>query len=196
MTQNKKVKIAVTGGIGSGKSTVMKHIAEKGYRTFSCDEIYKDLLKESDFVKKITDSFGDVLDSFGNLDRKRLSKIVFGDEVKLHKLNSITHPAIMERAIMLMNEYDISFIEVPLLFENGFEKLFDSVIVVLRNKDERISAVMQRDRISEEEALSRINSQCDYENVDFTKYYVIHNMGNCALLKRNTEKVLAAILSN
>ena len=90
MTQN-NVKIAITGGIGSGKSTVAEIIAKQGYTVISCDAIYSRLLSDKEFVNVLSAEFGDILTEEGTLDRKRLSTVVFSDKAKLAKLNEITH---------------------------------------------------------------------------------------------------------
>ncbi len=189
MTQS-NIKIAITGGIGSGKSTVAEIIANQGFTVISCDEIYNNLLQSKDFLNRLYEEFGNVLADDGNLDKKKLSEIVFSDKEKLKRLNELTHPAIMNEAIKRMSGKGIFFCEVPLLFECGYEKLFDKIIVVLRDASERVSAIVNRDKIEEKEAYSRINSQIDYEKLQFEKYYVIHN--NCGLigLKEKTIKLL------
>jgi len=194
MTQS-KIKIAVTGGIGSGKSAVCKIIGECGYKVFSCDKIYADLLTEKDFLVKLKNELGEEYFSCGKLDRKKLSAAVFSDENLLKKLNGLTHPAIIEKALSLMDGYNLSFCEVPLLFENAFEKFFDGVIVVLRDKEERVRAVSKRDNISENNVLLRINRQYNYDIDDFAKYYVIHNSGNLDDLTAKTAQILQKIVS-
>ncbi len=177
MMQN-NVKIALTGGICSGKSTVAKIIKEQGYPVISCDEIYYELLNDKSFVNSIVKEFGNVENADGTLNREKLAEIVFNDKDKLQVLNSVTHPQIMNRAMQLMSGCGIFFCEVPLLFEGNYEVLFDNVIVVLRNKEERIKELMQRAEINESQAKLRINSQYDYESHSFIKYYVTHNYGN------------------
>ena len=89
-----KIKIAVTGGIGSGKSLVIQILKEMGFPCFSCDEIYKEIIQTQDYVEKIKQAFpGVVID--GKIDRKRLGAFVFQEESKLEKLNEIAHPLIM-----------------------------------------------------------------------------------------------------
>lgn len=192
MTQN-NIKIAITGGIGSGKSTVCNIIKKHGYPVFSCDKIYSELLASAEFINTINKEFGGVLNSNGSLNREALSKLVFNNVVARKKLNSITHPAIMSAAFKKMDGSNIAFLEVPLLFENGFEALFNGVIVVLRKKEDRVNSVIARDNLGREQVLLRINSQIDYDNFDFTKYYVIHNSESLADLERNTQKILAKI---
>ena len=195
MTQN-NLKIAITGGIGSGKSTVAEIIKEQGYTVVSCDEVYNELLCDKVFLNKLTSEFGDILDSEGKLDRKKLSATVFADETKLKRLNEITHPAIMEEVFRRMPDEKVCFCEVPLLFEGGFEDRFDKVIVVLRDKELRIKAVENRDNIDEKTVKSRINNQLNYENTTFEKYYVIHNNSDLANLRTKTLEAVADIIKN
>lgn len=189
MRQNKI--IAITGGIGSGKSTVAKILRDKGYSVYSCDEIYAELTRDKEFLEKLNGQFGDILNADGWLNRKKLSQIVFADAEKLKLLNSITHPAIYDRILTLSSgRDDVCFFEVPLLFEDGKENMFDEVIVVLRDKEKRIEEVMRRDELSEEEVISRINNQFNYENYNFAKYYVIHNDYDLNYLRSQIDKLL------
>lgn len=194
MKQN-NIKIAVTGGIGSGKSAVANIIKEQGYAVFSCDEIYNELLRDEAFIKKLTQTFGTEILTDERLNKPKLAQIVFNDEKKLEDLNGITHNLIMQKAMELAKKEEMSFCEVPLLFENGYEKLFDNVIVVLRNEAERIKSIVSRSKICEQDVLKRIKVQFDYKNGDFTKYYVIHNNGNLTDLRTNTCEILNMINS-
>lgn len=192
MTQS-NVRIAITGGIGSGKSAVCEIIKKQGYPVYSCDAIYTELLASTEFLNKINSEFGGVVTSDGKLDRQALSAAIFNNEAALKKLNSITHPEIMSAAFKKMEGCRLAFLEVPLLFESGFENLFDGVIVVLRDLEDRINSVISRDNSDRESVLLRINKQFDYVNSDFTKYYVIHNDGNLADLALKTDKILQKI---
>ena len=192
MKQSKK--IAVTGGIGSGKSTVMKIIAGKGYPIFSCDEIYSQLTSDSDFLNILRHSFGDILNSDGTLDRKKLSEIVFNNPAKLAELDKITHPAIYKEMFRMADEAGgICFCEVPLLFESGAESLFDGVIIVMRNEVQRIKSVTARDKLPEQDVKKRILNQFDYDSADFAMYYVIHNNGDLSELEWQTEEIIKKI---
>ncbi|MDE7082773.1 MAG: dephospho-CoA kinase [Clostridia bacterium] len=186
-------KFAITGGIGSGKSTVAEIIRRQNYVVLSCDEIYKELLQRPEFIEKLGREFNGVINPDGTLNRGALSEKVFADTVALEKLNSITHPAIMEEVLKKTEGYRLSFTEVPLLFENGFESYFDGVIVVLRNLEDRIVAVSKRDKIAAENVILRVKSQFNYENCNFAKYYVIHNDGNFKELERKTAEILEKI---
>lgn len=195
MTQS-NYKIAITGGIGSGKSTVAEIISREGYPVFSCDEIYNELLCRREFLNKIAQEFEGVLNPDGTLDRVKLSEKVFNNKAELEKLNAITHPAIMEEVFTRSEKYKISFTEVPLLFESGLENYFDGTIVVLRKFEDRITSVSKRDGIDPNSVILRINSQFNYDNCNFAKYYVIHNDGNFDDLTRETDRILQKILKN
>ena len=187
------IKIAIAGGICSGKSTVANIIREQGYKVISCDEIYTELLTDTNFIKLLDNEFGCVENTDGTLNRTRLSEIVFNDSEKLRKLNLITHPKIMQKAMAQMTGEGIHFCEVPLLFENGFEKLFDSAIVVLRDEAERAKVLIERNGIDRKQAILRIKSQFDYQNNSYIEYYVIDNNTNLLDLRSKTLNVLEKI---
>ena len=191
----KQNKIAITGGIGSGKSTVCKILKEKGYAVFSCDEIYADLLSNGSLIGELIKAFGaDILDSSGALNRKMLSEIVFADEKQRERLNKITHAKIFEEMFRRAEEISGTvFFEVPLLFEGNYQNLFDNVIVVLRNNKSRVESIKQRDNLSEVEVLKRIKNQYNYKNSKFAQYYVIHNDGKINDLCDIIDKMLLKI---
>lgn len=188
-------KIAVTGGIGSGKSTVCRLIEEAGFPVFSFDKIYSELLKEGKLSEAIAEEFGaEILNTDGTLDRCALSEKIFGNDHKRQKLNEITHPKIFNRAFSLTrNLSGLIFFEVPLLFEGGYQNKFDEVVVVLRSRSARIVSVSERDNLSVEKIERRIKSQYDYDNMNFAQYYVIHNDGNFDDLCNETTNMLAKI---
>ena len=158
-------KIAITGGIGSGKSTVSNILKEKGYPVYSCDEIYAELIHSENYICAIEKAFPSVVKE-GKIDKKLLSNIIFSNAQARTRLNEIAHPLIMKRLFERMNETDgeIVFAEVPLLFEGDFENLFERTIIVMRKVDERVRAVCMRDGISAQKAKERINAQFDYDN--------------------------------
>ena len=160
-----KKRIAITGGIGSGKSSVLRIFGEMGYPIFSCDEIYREIIDTPAYIQKIKDVFPECIVE-GKIDKKLLANAVFNNEEKLALLNGIAHPLIMERLLLRMDECagETVYAEVPLLFEGNYENLFDKVIVVLRNKEKRIQSVIERDHISLNEVTARISSQFDFED--------------------------------
>lgn len=189
------IKIAVTGGIGSGKTTVCNIIREKGYTVFSCDEIYAELINGVELTADIVKAFGEgVLNGSGGIDRKKLAECVFNDEEKLQNLNAITHPKIFEEMFARSEKCGgIVFFEVPLLFEGGYQRLFDNVIVVLRERKSRVEHVKMRDNISDEDVEKRIEKQFNYDNANFAQYYVIHNCGKIDDLSDIIDEILLKI---
>lgn len=186
--------IAVTGGIGAGKSSVTGVLKSLGYIVFGADETYKKLLKNVDFKRKIYDAIG--LKFNGRFYKKQVAAAVFSDAGKLKALNAVTHGEIMR--VMLENskkavsrsKCGLVFNEVPLLFEGGFEKLYDGVIVVTRKKEARIAAVAARDKTDEQKIIARMNNQTDYEKKDLTAYTLIENDGDIESLLEKVEKAV------
>ena len=164
-------KIAITGGIGSGKSTVSSILRDKGYPVYSCDQVYADLIHEEQYINELKKTFPTVVKK-GEIDKKRLAEMVFTNEENRIKLNKIAHPLIMKTLFEHMNEREseIVFAEVPLLLEGHFENLFDKTIVVFRNREDRIQAICARDGISTEKAIERINAQFDYDHIQSKNY--------------------------
>lgn len=183
MKQSKKIFIAITGGIGSGKSSVLNIIREMGYSVFSADAIASNIYDDEQVLMNLKSAFPECFTE-GRPDRKKLASIVFSDHKKLELLNDITHPKIMEKLFYQMQSATgkIIFAEVPLLFEGGYEKLFDKVLVVMRPLAERISSVCKRDGITEQEVLSRIKNQYDYEKNTPVAHTLIYNTGNISQL--------------
>lgn len=188
------IKIAVTGGIGSGKTTVCNLIKNIGYPVYSCDEVYHDLLNGDALKNDIVKEFGAGILTEGKVDRRKLSEYVLNDETKLAKLNKITHGKIFEEMFLRSQQNSgIVFFEVPLLFEGDYQSLFDGVIVVLREVEDRILSVAKRDKLSESDVKKRINNQYNYDNFDFAQYYVIHNDGIIDELCGKIDEILLKI---
>ena len=190
-------KIAITGGIGSGKTTICQIIKEYGYSVYSCDEIYAQILHSEYYIHEIEKAFPSVLKQ-GEIDKKLLSNIIFSNKQERIRLNKIAHPIIMDTLLKKMNgEKDgLVFAEVPLLFENGFENLFNQTIVVIRDLNARIQAVCVRDGISTQKAMERIKAQFDYENPESLERYkkcnaiLLENKGEISTLKDNIKNLL------
>lgn len=188
MTQSKRV--AVTGGLGSGKSAALSLLKARGYPVFSCDEIYAELATEESYLSALSDLFpGSVKE--GVLDRAALSRVVFSDEEARKRLNALSHPLVMERLLGQMKG-PLSFAEVPLLFEGGFEGLFDETIVVLRNKEARLRAVEERSGLTREEALARMAAQYDYSRLP-RGVLRLPNDGSMEELARSLDSLLARL---
>ena len=151
-------RYAVTGGIGSGKSYLLAVLKERGYPVFSCDEIYAAMCCEEGFSEELASLFPACVRE-GSVDRSLLSKLVFSDETELRRLNAFTHPKIMHRLFGLTEREEVSFSEVPLLFEGGYEKQFNGSVLIVRGEAERIYSVRRRSGLTEEEVRARMVRQ-------------------------------------
>ncbi|MBO5852125.1 MAG: dephospho-CoA kinase [Clostridia bacterium] len=183
--------IAVTGGIGSGKSTVTNLIKELGYTVFSADEVYKNMLKDDGFFKGVLNSVGVEFNGDKTKALKEVSSLVFRSKEALNALNNYTHPKIMQKMFELNAGVDgIVFNEVPLLFEGDYQHLYNEVIIVIRNLEDRIKSVSKRDGLTMQEIKERIKNQFNYENNAIFKHTVIYNDGTDRDL---AEKVRAVV---
>jgi dephospho-CoA kinase len=158
------LKIGITGGIGSGKTTVAKVFEVLGIPVYNADLAAKRLMNEDAALKeKIKKQFGDAAYINEKLDNKYLAQIVFSSEEKLDILNSIVHPATINdaNAWMLKQSSPYTLKEAALLFESGAAELLDYVIGVTAPAPLRLQRVMQRDKSSRVEVMARMNKQMD-----------------------------------
>ena len=158
--------IGLTGGIASGKSTVSKYLAEKGFKVYDADKIAKDISEKKLVQEEIILTFGDkILDENGNVDRKKLKEIVFEDKEKLKQLNAIIHPKVIDfyKELKEKNTDEIIFFDVPLLFESGIDKFCDKILVVISDYEIQLNRIVERDKIDRELASKIIKSQISNE---------------------------------
>lgn len=157
-------KVGLTGGIGSGKSIVAKVFETLGIPVFDADAYAKNILISNEEIQqKIIHLFGEQAYENGQLNRAYIANIVFNDPNKLAELNGIVHPATIEGANNWMKKQVTPYMikEAALIFEAGAEKYLDIVIGVFAPKDIRIQRIMQRDKISKEQAEARMKNQMD-----------------------------------
>ena len=170
--------IGLTGGIGSGKSTVLELFKILGVKTYSADESAKKLVNtDPNLINLIKSSFGNNIYDKGSLNTRKLSKIVFEDTEKLKLLNSIIHPAVARDFKLFLNSINEDYIvkEAAIIFETKSENNYDKIIFIQSPLEIRIERVIMRDNISREEVMKRINNQLD-ENLIIDKCdYVISN---------------------
>ena len=153
---------ALTGGIGSGKSTVLSLFKKLGVPTFSADDSAKIVLEhDADIKAKITALFGEASYVNGKLSRPFIAKQVFGNYEKLQQLNSIVHPAARKAYLKWQEAQDAIYTiyEFPLVFELGEKERFDGVILVISPETLRIQRVKNRDGLNEEAILKRMMHQ-------------------------------------
>lgn len=182
--------LGITGGIGSGKSTVAKILSEiLDSPVLDADKISKQAFTSPKIVEKIREFFGPVIfDSPNLINREQLSNIVFSNEKKLLELNKIVHPYVMNEISKSIDElaqkYNVILIDVPLP-NKEFISLSDKIIVVVANEDIRIKRVMDRLKISEESVKKRISKQMPTENYIKLADLVIKNNDSIDELKAN-----------
>ncbi|MDA9066474.1 dephospho-CoA kinase [Flavobacteriales bacterium] len=172
--------IGITGGIGSGKSTIAKVFISIGFPVYNSDTRAKELINSNiDVIDSIKQEFGDDIYSSEGLDRKKMASIVFSDSDKLQKLNSIVHPAVGLDFDKWANSQNTSFVlkEAAILFETGIYKSLDKTILVTCPKEERINRVMKRDSATKEAIEARMNSQWSEEKKKELADYIIDNSG-------------------
>ncbi|MFT3795966.1 dephospho-CoA kinase [Flavobacterium sp.] len=186
--------IGLTGGIGSGKSTIGNYFRKLGIPVYMADDEGRKLTDLPEIVAQIQNVFGNAVVENGKVNRKKLSEIVFSDAEKLKKLNAIIHPAVkkhFEDWVADHQNHPVIVKETAILFESGTDKDCDFVISVIAPVEERIKRVMLRDQVSRESVLERINNQMtDQQRMDKSDF-VIQNT-----LVEDAEKQAKEILKN
>ncbi|WP_134090657.1 dephospho-CoA kinase [Olivibacter sp. XZL3] len=195
-----KLRIGVTGGIGTGKTTVCRIFEALGYPIFYADTEAKHVMvSDPELVEQIKAAFGEeVYTKEGNLDRKLLSSMVFHDRAKLDALNALVHPATLRAYENWERQQDapLSFKEAALLFETGSYRLSDYNILVIAPQELRVKRVMERDQVTRESVLDRIDKQMSDEAKRELADFIIDNNENSALIPqvlKVTESLLASL---
>lgn len=191
------MEIGLTGGIGSGKSTVARIFGTLGYQVYYADDRAKALYREDqEVIDSVSELFGaDIFLPDGELDRKRLAGIVFSDREKLAQLNAIVHPATLRDFVrwkenLLQNGYDqpLLFKEAAILFEAGSDRSVQAVISIYAPKSVRLQRVVNRDGTNRRQVLDRMSHQWPDIRKVRRSDFVIYNDGHHAVIPQ----VLAA----
>lgn len=188
--------IGLTGGTGSGKSTVAKIMEENGAVIIDCDEIaHKNMEIGGCAYSDIVKNFGkEILNDKGTINRKALGKIVFNSPEKLELLNSITHPHIIERVkdeIYQNDDEKCVVIDAPLLFETELNELCDKVWAVYAYAlEKRLERIMERDNLSTAEAAKRIENQTGFDIIAKKADIVIENNGTLEELRESVIEIM------
>ena len=175
------MRLGVTGGIGSGKTTVCKVFNVLGIPVFSTDSEAREILtSDREIINKINSIAGKDLYTSGTLDRKELATLIFNDSSLLKKVNSIVHPAVSERFMKWAMQQSAPYVimEAAILFESGASKLVDKVAAVVAPEEERINRVIERNHLTREEVMERIRNQMNDEDRIKLSDYVIYNSEN------------------
>lgn len=196
----KKLKVAVTGGIGSGKSSLCKLFLDRGYPVFYSDAVAKDIMSNDDGVKKkIIKHFGKEAYLDNKLNTEYLAKKVFSNPEKTALINSIVHPAttsaIQKRIEKEFEKYNIVFIESALVYEAKIHKNFDYVILVYSADENKIARVTKRDKVDAGSVLERLANQIPDDKKKLKADFVINNDSSIKDLLSRGEFILKIIES-
>jgi dephospho-CoA kinase len=191
------LKVGLTGSIAVGKSHVAAIFAELGCHVLDADLTAREVVAVgSDGLRKIVEAFGKkVLKDDGALDRNKLGAIVFENEAKRKLLNSILHPIIIAKYDKQMSIWEtedpfgIGIVDAALMIESGSYKRFDKIIVVHCQPDVQLSRLMERNGLTKEEALQRINSQMSQEEKKSYADFLIDTSGSFEETRKQVEEV-------
>ena len=179
--------LALTGGIGSGKSTVAQFFAERGATIIDADAISRELMEPGQRVlAEVIETFGDhLLDDAGRLDRQALADVVFNDDEAREQLNAIVHPAVRaeatrqrEAAVAADPDDAVIIQDIPLLVETGQADTYDGVIVIYTDQETRLQRLVETRGMSLEDAKARIAAQATDEQRKAVADWVIDNSGS------------------
>ncbi|CAA9194316.1 dephospho-CoA kinase [Flavobacterium collinsii] len=184
--------IGLTGGIGSGKTTIANYFAEMGVPLYIADDEARKVMQSESILQQIRTAFGDSFFENNVLNRAKLAEIVFNDAEKLAALNAIVHPAVKEdfELWLLKNEkYQYVIYEAAILFESGRYKDCDVIVTVTAPEELRIERVIKRDKTTREQVLSRMKMQWNDEKRISLSNFVINN-SNLKIAKEEVVKIL------
>jgi dephospho-CoA kinase len=187
--------IGLTGGIGSGKTTVANYFQELGIPVYIADVEGKKITESPKILKAIKDAFGSAVFDEERLNRQKISQIVFNDSEKLKQLNSIIHPEVEKHFMNWVNNHSnfpLVVKETALLFESGSYKKCDYVITVIAPLEDRINRVIKRDAITRENVLKRIDNQWSDEDRIRNSHYIIDNTDR-KTIERQVKEILKKI---
>jgi len=175
------IKLGVTGGIGSGKTSVCRVFDALGVPVFSADREAREIMEnDNGIIRRINSITGKNLYINGGLDRMELATIIFNDNILLEKVNSLVHPVIFDhfRKWVLEQTAPYVIMEAAILFESGASKFVDKVATVVAPIEQRVERVVQRNKLSREQVMERMRNQMDDEARIKLSDYIIYNSEN------------------
>jgi dephospho-CoA kinase len=187
--------VGLTGGIGSGKSTVAERFVEAGAELIDADQVARDVVVPGKpAYKKIVEHFGDgILDDEGFIDRPALGAIVFADPAKRAVLNELTHPPVIEAIadqLEILTAFDgVVVLDVPLLVEGGVDRGYDAIVVVAAKPETQVQRLVAGRGMSEQEARQRIAAQAPLEDKIAAATHVLWNEGSIEELRDEADRL-------
>lgn len=184
--------IGLTGGIGSGKTTIANHFMAAGIPVYIADDEARKIMQSAEIIEEIKKTFGTTIFENGVLNRQKLAEIVFNNPDKLKLLNGIIHPAVKKHfSNWILNHKNVPFIiyEAAILFESGSYKNCDQIITVTAPLESRIKRVIQRDNTTREDVLKRINMQWTDNQRLAKSDFVVENI-DPEITKSEVDKIL------
>ena len=175
------LKLGVTGGIGSGKTSVCRVFSVLGIPVFTADIEAKDIMdNDREIIQNLNSIAGKDLYPEGRLDREELAKLIFNDQDLLHKVNSLVHPLIFGNFIQWVEKQNAPYVimEAAILFESGGSEYVDKVVTVIAPVEERIERVVRGNKLTREQVLARIRNQMDDDLKIKQSDFVINNSEN------------------
>jgi len=175
------LKLGVTGGIGSGKTSVCRVFSVLGIPVFTADLEAKDIMdNDREIIQYLNSIAGKDLYPDGSLDRAELANLIFNDQDLLHKVNSLVHPIVFGNFLQWVEKQNTPYVimEAAILFESGGSEYVDRVVTVIAPVEERIERVVRGNKLTRELVLARIRNQMDDDLKIKQSDYVIHNAEN------------------
>lgn len=193
-------KVGLTGGIGSGKSTVARMLADEGFPVVDADQIAREIMESgSPVLAQVAEVFGeDLIDDTGALNRAELAKRAFSSTEQTEKLNALTHPAIRAESNRRFDEAEKAgaravIYDMPLLVDLGIHRDMDITVVVDVDVDERVRRLVDKRGLTESDARARIAQQIDDDTRRAAADIVVDNNGPLEALAAQVEKVVRMI---
>lgn len=192
--------LGLTGGIASGKSTADDFFKKENIPIIDSDLIAHQIMEVGqNGYNAVVAYFGtNILNDDQTINRRQLGEIVFSDKAKLKKLNELTHPLVHQEIKLQMEQYSLEkeklvVIDVPLLFESGFESLCYGVLVISISPELQIKRLMKRNNFTKKEALARIDNQMPLSEKEKRATYVVANIGTISDLEKKLSDLLQEI---
>lgn len=179
------MRYAITGSIGTGKSTIAQMFRKHGLMVYDADKMVHDLYQDESVLKKVEELFPEAFLS-GKMDNHVVGDVIFHNQNKKQALEDLVHPLVRKKIL----ELDNCLVDVPLLYESKMDDIFDKVIVVYCNKEEQIKRLMKRDNITKEDAINRINNQMDIELKKERGDFVVINEGTELNINKQVDDII------